>query len=87
MEWTAELKATAKAAGADLVGVANLAPFKADETILPPGALERFTKAVSVAVRLDDATVGGIERGSRRCSTRSIIGRLTPPWISSRPSL
>ena len=62
MEWTDELKATARAAGADLVGVADLAPFPADETQLPPDVLERFTKAVSVAVRLDDAAVESIEQ-------------------------
>src|ERR1700690_179966 len=62
MNWTDELKATATAAGADLVGVADLAPLTADETLLPPDALERFTKAVSVAVRLDDAAVESIEK-------------------------
>ena len=62
MERTGELKATAKAAGADLVGVADLGPFKAGETLLPPHALERFTKAVSVAVHLDDAIVDNIKQ-------------------------
>ena len=61
MHRTAELKATATAAGVDLVGVADLARFKATETLLPPQALERFTKVVSVAVRLDDAIVESIE--------------------------
>jgi epoxyqueuosine reductase QueG len=62
MERTEELKATARAAGADLVGVADLGPFKAGETILPPHALGRFTKAVSVAVHLDDTIVDSIEQ-------------------------
>ena len=61
MERTEELKATARAAGADLVGVADLEPFKAGETMLPPHVLERFTKAVSVAVHLDNAVVESIE--------------------------
>jgi epoxyqueuosine reductase QueG len=43
------------------VGVADLGPFKAGETRLPPLAFERFTKAVSVAVHLDDAVVESIE--------------------------
>ena len=62
MNRTQELKATAKAEGADLVGVADLEPFKAGATILAPDILERCTRAVSLAVHLDDATVDSIEQ-------------------------
>jgi epoxyqueuosine reductase len=62
MEWTADLKATARTAGADLVGIADLTAFGTAETLLPPHALEPFTRAVAVAVHLDDAVVEGIER-------------------------
>jgi epoxyqueuosine reductase QueG len=61
MELTEELKRAARKAGADLVGVADLGPFKAEPSILPPHVLERFTNAVSIAVRLDDTIIDGIE--------------------------
>ena len=61
MEWTRKLKATARASGADLVGVAELAPFHAHQSLLPPNILLRFTKAGSVAVHLDDRIVESIE--------------------------
>jgi len=62
MDLTEELKAAAKAEGADLVGVADLAPFKAEGTPLPPHVLELFTNAVSVAVQLSDHIIDGIEQ-------------------------
>ena len=43
------------------MGVADLGPCKAGETRLPPLAFERFTKAVSVAVHLDDTIIESIE--------------------------
>lgn len=61
MERTEELKATARAAGADLVGVADLTPFRANGTLLRPNTLEGFSNAVSVAARLDDEIVDGIQ--------------------------
>jgi epoxyqueuosine reductase len=61
MTLTEELKAASKDAGADLVGVADLGPFKVERSLLPPSTLERFISVVSVAVRLDDAVVDGIE--------------------------
>jgi epoxyqueuosine reductase QueG len=62
MQHTEELKAAAREAGADLVGVADLAPFKAEGSVLPPNLLEQFTNAVSIAIRLDDAIIDGIDR-------------------------
>jgi epoxyqueuosine reductase QueG len=93
MELTEELKATAREAGADGVGVADLGPLKAEGTLLPPQALEQFTNAVSVAVHLDDTIVDSIEgaptldyaRHYRMVNTR--LDRITAylvKWIASR---
>ena len=75
------------------MGVAELAPFKADGTLLPPDVLERFTKAVSVAVRLDDAAVESIEQAPTPLyaqhyrAVNATLDRLTArlvTWISER---
>lgn len=58
---TDELKAAARAAGADLVGVADLAPFKREQAALPPGLLEPYTRAAAVALRLEDTIIEGIQ--------------------------
>ena len=95
MERTEELKETARAAGADLVGVADLGPFKADETMPPPHVLERFTKAVSVAVHLDNAVVESIEGAPTPLyaqhyrAVNATLDRLTAQlvkWITARGS-
>ena len=61
MDWTGELKVAASAAGADLVGAAELDPFKPNLTLLPPNVLEQFTRAVSVAVRLDSMIIDTVQ--------------------------
>lgn len=66
MQPTEELKAAAIAAGADLVGVADLAPFKPAHATIPADLLEPFTRAVAVALRLDDAIIDGIKAGPTR---------------------
>ena len=95
MERTEALKATARAAGADLVGVADLGPFKAGETTLPQHVLERFTKAVSVAIHLDDAIVDSIEQAPTPLyaqhyrAVNTTLDRLTAQlvkWIAARGS-
>jgi len=58
---TEELKAAARAAGADLVGVADLAVFKRERATLPPDLLEPYTRAAAVAVRLEDPIIDGIQ--------------------------
>jgi epoxyqueuosine reductase QueG len=58
---TEELKAAARAAGADLVGVADLAVFKRERTTLPPDLLEPYTRAAAVALRLEDTIIDGIQ--------------------------
>lgn len=62
MDLTSQLKAAASEAGADLVGVADLAPFKTEPPVAHQANLEGFSRAVSVAVRLDDVILDGIER-------------------------
>ncbi|MGO8926010.1 MAG: 4Fe-4S double cluster binding domain-containing protein [Limisphaerales bacterium] len=93
MERTEALKATARAAGADLVGVADLEPFRAGGTILPPHVIERFTKAVSVAVRLDDTIVESIKEAPTPLyaqhyrAVNATLDRLTAQlvkWITAR---
>ena len=82
-----------RAAGAHLVGVADMEPFKAGETVLPPLALERFAKAVSVAVHLEDAIVDSIEQAPTPAYAQhyrvinSTLDRLTAQlvyWITAR---
>jgi len=61
MDLSAELKAFCRFAGADLVGIADLAPFlQQGWPTLPADLLVPFTRAVSVAVRLDDAVMDTI---------------------------
>ncbi len=93
MERTEELKATAREAGADVVGVADLGPFKAEGTMLPPQALDQFTNAVSVAVHLDDAIVDSIEGAPtpayarHYCAVNARLDRITAQlakWVASR---
>jgi epoxyqueuosine reductase QueG len=55
-----KLKAAAIAAGADLVGVADLEPFKAERQTLSAAFMRPFTRAVSLAIRLDDAVIDAI---------------------------
>ncbi len=93
MNGTEELKEAANEAGADLVGVADLGPFKT-EGGLPPGlACERFSKAVSVAIHLDDAIVDTIRQAPTPAYARhyrainAALDHLTArlvEWIVSR---
>lgn len=93
MKQTEELKTAARIAGADLVGVADLALFRAERTLLPPSVFERFTFAVSVAVHLDDAILDGIEMEPTPEYARhyrmvnATLDRITAQlaeWVSSR---
>jgi epoxyqueuosine reductase QueG len=90
---TEELKGAAREAGCDLVGIADLAPFKAERAALPDGLLDGFVCAVSVAIHLDDSIVDGIGGGPtpayarhyRQANTTldAITARLAE-WIASR---
>jgi epoxyqueuosine reductase QueG len=61
MQQTQELRAMAQEAGCDLVGIADLQPFKSERAAVPSDMLDRFATAVSIAVHLDDAIIDGIE--------------------------
>ena len=61
MQLTQELKAMARDAGCDLVGIADLQPFKSEQAAVPSDLLARFANAVSIAVHLDDTIIDGIE--------------------------
>ncbi len=61
MEQAQRLKAMAKEAGADLIGIADLAPFKEGWIVIPHDLLEKFTRAVSMAVRLDNTIIDSIK--------------------------
>jgi len=60
MDLTQALKTAARAAGSDLVGVADIDPLKRERAAAPPELLDPYANAVAVAVRLDDAIVDGI---------------------------
>lgn len=59
-EWVNELKTAAVAAGADLVGIADLEPFRADGLNLPADFARPFTRAISLAIRLENAVIDAI---------------------------
>jgi epoxyqueuosine reductase QueG len=60
MNLTALLKIYAGESGADLVGIADLNPFKAAKFSLPADLLEPYVYAVSVAMRLDKEIIDRI---------------------------
>ncbi|MCX7913726.1 MAG: 4Fe-4S dicluster domain-containing protein [Thermodesulfovibrionales bacterium] len=64
---TTEIKLFCKSIGADLVGVADLKPFRSFIT-LPENLLDPFSYAISVAIRLNDDIID------------SIFGRPTPEY-------
>lgn len=63
MDFTAELKDLCRTNGADLVGIADLAPFKRGWTTVPGDLLVPYTSAVSLAVGLEDSVINGIDNG------------------------
>jgi epoxyqueuosine reductase QueG len=60
MDASSELKAFCKSSGADLAGIADLAPFQQGWPTLPADLLAPYSRAVSVAVRLDDEIMDAI---------------------------
>lgn len=61
MNAATELKEFCRASGADLSGIADLAPFQQGWRTLPADLLLPYTAAVSVAVRLDVDIISGIQ--------------------------
>ncbi len=63
MDITSDLKNFCKISGADLCGIADLEPFKKGWTVIPQDLLDTYSRAISVAIRLDDAVIIGISGG------------------------
>lgn len=63
MTLTEELKDFCRLSGADLVGIADLSPFKNGWIVVPQDLLSSYTGAVSIAVRLDNSIINGIKNG------------------------
>lgn len=55
-----ELKSFCRSRGADLVGIADLAPFRQERFCIPDDLLEPYPFAVSIACRLDDPVLDAI---------------------------
>jgi len=58
-----DIKAFCRTRGADCAGIADLAPFKQGWVVLPANLLDPFTRAISIAKRLDDDVINEIDRG------------------------
>lgn len=93
MNAAAELKAFCKSSGADLAGIADLAPFQQGWPALPADLLMSYTSAVSVAVRLDNDILNTIithptlEYAEHYRAANTDLDRLTAEiaaWISGR---
>ncbi len=56
----AELEKLCKAHGAFKVGVADLAPFKEEGSVIPESLLDPYTRAVCMAIALEDEIIDGI---------------------------
>lgn len=60
MNLTSDLKTFCKSIGADLMGVANLEPFKQGWAVLPQNLLEPYTFAISIAKHIDADIINAI---------------------------
>jgi epoxyqueuosine reductase len=60
MDSSNELKAFCISSGADLAGIADLAPFQQGWPTLPSDLLDPYTRALSVAIRLEDVIMDAI---------------------------
>ncbi len=63
MNLTTDLKTFCVSKGADLVGIADLAPFKHGWIVLPQNLLEPYTCAISIALHVDDEIINAISDG------------------------
>lgn len=57
---TSDIKSFCKSSGADLVGIADLEPFKNGWVVLPENLLKPYNFAISIAMHLDDNIVNAI---------------------------
>ena len=93
METSDDLKTFCKASGADLAGIADLAPFQRGWPTLPADLLLPYARAVSVAVRLDDDIMDAItdhptiEYADHYRMVNTVLDRLTAEivgWLTGR---
>lgn len=63
MSMTPDIKTFCKSIGADLVGIADLAPFKHGWVVLPQNLLEPYTRAISIAMHVNDDIINSISDG------------------------
>lgn len=93
MDASVELKVFCKSSGADLAGIADLAPFHQGWPTLPADLLLPYTRAVSVAVRLNNDIVNAIhthptiEYAEHYFAVNADLDRLTAEitaWITGR---
>lgn len=63
MDLTSEIKEFSKSIGADLVGIADLEPFKNNFTVVPENLIEPFTYAISIAICMDSEVINTITDG------------------------
>jgi len=93
MHLTADLKKFCRSNGADIVGVADLGPFKSNIPVIPHDLLDVYTHAVSVAIHLEEAVLHDItdhptpEYAEHYRSTNASLDRLTGEvlqWITAR---
>jgi epoxyqueuosine reductase len=93
MDSSNELKDFCRSSGADLVGIADLAPFQQGWLTLPSDLLLPYTCAISVAVRLDDTIMDAIashptvDYAEHYRAANADLDRLTAEisvWIVSR---
>jgi epoxyqueuosine reductase len=62
-DYGSDLKKYCWASGADLVGIADLGPFRQQRAMPPLEPLEPYRFAVSIALRLENETIEGITDG------------------------
>jgi epoxyqueuosine reductase len=63
MDFSASVKALCKELGLDLVGFADMAPFKAAGACNPADLLDQYTHAIAIGVHLDDDILDKIQTG------------------------
>lgn len=93
MHLTTDLKRFCRSNGADLVGVADLGPFKSNIPVVPHDLLDSYTHAVSVAIHLRGTVLDDItdhptpEYAEHYRRTNASLDRLTGEvlqWITAR---
>ena len=85
---TQVIKHLARTLGADLVGVADLAPLR-EVPVFPADLLTAYRRGISVAVRLSDKVVDAItpENPTAAYARHYTASELLTPWKLAEPIL